>query len=172
MEPPSPAGDPRLPRAVEASPRIAAVRELLRADVRPLWAGGTLAVAHAPATTALRRALAALGPAGRLVRGLEAAESTLAGERRGLDALPEEMRREQGARVSRVLLVSADGTERFHRQVERLLRSHAPRVLACRLDWSSAELGAAAFGPGAVAKLVLSGHKSAAAALLEALVEP
>jgi hypothetical protein len=172
VEPPPAADTLRLPRAVEESPRVEAVRAALRADVRPLWAGGTLGVPHIPLTSALRSALGTLGAAGRLVRGLETAEATLAGERRGLDALPAETRRRQGRRVSRVLLVSADGAERFHRQVERLVLAHAPRVVACRLGCTSAELGAAAFGAGAVAKLVLSGHKSAAAALLTALAAP
>ncbi|MCC6767089.1 MAG: hypothetical protein IT293_20735 [Deltaproteobacteria bacterium] len=171
MEPP-PADDARLPRAVEASPRAEAVRAALRADARPLRTGGALAVAHVPMTATLRSMLATLGAAGRLVRGLETAEEALAGERRGLAALPEEIRRRQGSRVSRVLVMSADGADRFHRQVERLVLAHAPRVVACRVDCTSAELGAAAFGPGEVAKLVLSGRKAAAVALLEALAGP
>ncbi len=166
------AGGVGLPRAVEASPRVEAIRAALHADVRPLWGGSTLAVAHVALTGSLRTTLGRLGAAGRLVRGLETAETALAGERRGLEALPEDTRRRQGARVSRVLLLSADGTERFHRRVERLVRTHAPRVAVCRLDCSSADLGAAAFGAGAVAKLVLSAHRSAAADLLEALAEP
>ncbi|MCC6850207.1 MAG: hypothetical protein IT294_17075 [Deltaproteobacteria bacterium] len=170
MEPP-PAGDLRLPRAVEASPRAEAVRAALQADVRPLRAGGALAVAHVPMTAALRSALGTLGASGRLVRGLETAGATLAAERRGLEALPAEIRRRQGPRVSRVLMVSADGAERFHRQVERLVLAHGPRVVACRVACTSAELGEAAFGSGEVAKLVLSDRKAAAAALLEALAE-
>ncbi len=158
----------RLPRDLEADPVLADVRAALQADVRPLWAGATFAVPVIPLTSAVRTAIAALGASGRLVRGLEAAAAMLAAEQRGLAALAEDVRRRQGARVSRVLLVTDDGAERFYRQVERLALGYAPRVLVCRLACTSEALGELAFGAGAVAKLVASGHKRAASGLLRA----
>jgi hypothetical protein len=70
------------------------------------------------------------------------------------------------------LLVSNDGAERFYRQVERLVVGHAPRVLACVLDCDSPTLGDLLPGAAGVVKLVLTGHKTAAAAVLRALAEP
>lgn len=100
------------------------------------------------------------------MRGLETAESTLAAEARGLAASPGAARE---PRVSRVLLAANDGAERLYRQIERLAREHAPRVLVCLVDAPSPELGSLIFGPGATAKVVLTGHKDAATRLLLAL---
>lgn len=102
---------------------------------------------------------------GTLVRGLETVEATLAAETRGLAASPAAPE----PRVSRVLLAANDGAERLYRQVERLSRTHAPRVLVCLLDVPSSELGGVIFGPGATAKVVLTGHKDAATRVLLAL---
>lgn len=162
----------RLPRDVESDPCHDDVRRALAATTRKLWPGGTLAVSVLPLTASLRAALRspALGP--RLQRGLEGAAATLTGEERGLAALPRAVADRQGKRVSRVLVVTNDGAERFYRQVERLALAHAPRVLVCLLDCDSPTLGGLLYGPGAVVKLVLTAHKSAAAGLLRAFAGP
>jgi hypothetical protein len=128
-----------------------------------------LVVPSVPLTPTLRAALAALAAQRRLERGLEAADATLAAEQRGLAALAPAVAARQQPRVSRVLVVSNDGAERFYRQVERLALTHAPRVLVCRVDASSAVVGEVCYGPGALAKLVLTTHKTAATDLLRAL---
>ena len=161
---------PRLPRAVESGKHRDAVEAALDADRRLLWSGGTLRASHVPLSSSLRTALAALGSRGMLVRGLESAEAELAAERRGLDALPADLRARQGRRVSRVLVVSDDGAAWFYRHVERLVMGNTPRVLVCRVACGAAELGALAFGAGSDAKLVLTNRKSAAAAVLESLI--
>src|SRR5207244_13638512 len=51
-----------------------------------------------------------------------------------------------GARVSRLLLLSADGAERLYRHVERLALAHAPRVLVVALSADAATLGRATTG--------------------------
>lgn len=164
-----PGSPPRLPRELEAGPVGSAVRAALAADVRTLWERGTLPAAHVPLTDTLRATLAKLGGHGLLERGLETAEAALGAERRGLEALDAETRARQGQRVSRVLVVSDDGAERFYRGVERLALAHAPRVLVCRVACTSADLGSIVFGPGEVAKLVLTSHKRAAVSILEAM---
>lgn len=158
-----------MPRDVEVGSHADAVRAALAVDRRRLWAGGSELVSHVPLTAPLRSALAALAARGMLVRGLETADAELAAERRGLDALADDVRARQGLRVSRVLVVSGDGSERFYRHVERLAAANAPRVLVCRVECTSAELGGVACGEGAEAKLVMTSRKSAAATLLEAL---
>ncbi len=161
---------PRLPRELESDPRIADVRAALNAEVRVLWPRGTLAVAVVPLGASLRATLAALAVNARVQRGLEAAESALDAERRGLDALPEAVAVRQGQRVSRVVVISNDGAERFYRHVERLALVHAPRVLVCLLDCTSVVLGELLYGPGAIAKLLFTTHKTAATTLLRSLV--
>lgn len=165
-----PAGPLRLPRDVESDPCHEDVRRVLAARTRKLWSGGTLEVAVVPSTAALRKVLCSPSTARQLQRGLEAATATLASEQRGLAALPPAVT--QGRRVSRVLLVTNDGAERFYRQVERLAITHAPRVLVCVIDCDSAGLGELLYGSDGVVKLVLTGHKTAAARILRALAGP
>lgn len=162
---------PRLPREIEADPRHAAVRAALTAAPRLLWSGGVVAAPVVPLSAALRRVLddPALRPC--LVRGLESAAATLAAEARGLAAQPGAAARAPAERVSRLVLVSADGAERFFRQVERLVLGHAPRVLPCVLDCDAATLGAALVGRPALVKLVLAAHKRATAGLLLATAQ-
>src|SRR5205814_9164503 len=112
-----------------------------------------------PRTSPLRHALAAAAAGGVLRRGLEAAESALDVEQRGLAALPPEEARRQGDRVSRLLLVANDGAERFYRRVEHVVVAHAPRVLPCIIECDSGTLGALLYGPAATAQLVLGDHK-------------
>jgi hypothetical protein len=159
----------RLPRDVESDPCHDDVRRVLAARTRKLWSGGTLEVVVVPLTESLRAVLQAPPTAGLLQRGLEAATATLAAGQRGLDALPPAVTDRQGQRVSRLLLVTNDGAERFYRQVERLALTHAPRVLVCVIDCDSLVLGTLLYGPDAVAKLVLTGHKTATTAILRAL---
>lgn len=166
--------DPRalpLPRRLEADPRASAVRAVVAADVRPLWSGGTLGVSRltlsAPLATALRRARRAE----RLQIGLEQAADALASQRAGVAARgaggPQGV-----ARLSRLLLVSEDGAERFYRRVERLLTTDAATTLGIVLAVDAGVLGAAIGLPGKGVKLVLLDHKDAVTEALLALVTP
>ncbi|MCW5892250.1 MAG: hypothetical protein KIT14_17150 [bacterium] len=110
-------------------------------------------------------ALRAAARAGQLRCGLEGAETRLAAERAGLGPDP-------APRVSRLLVCSNDGAERFYRTVERLVRTHAPRVLALVVDADAAALGSACFGREATARAVLVEHRDAVAAALFALATP
>jgi hypothetical protein len=162
----------RLPKAVEADPRAAALRARLRKDARPLWREGELRVARAPLDDALAAALRGAKRAGQLLRGFEAAEEALAAEEKGQRAADREAGAPRGARVSRLLLLSDDGAERFYRHAEALLEHHAPRVLGLRLRTDAETLGALLFGEGRLARAVLLAHKDAVAAVLLALAEP
>jgi len=155
----------RLPREIEADPCQGAVREALAASTRRLWPGGTLIVSVVPLTDACACALRTAHRVGLLRRGLEAAAGALDAERRGLAARSPE----PGRRVSRLLLVTRDGAERFYRHVERLVVTHEPRVLACLLDADSATLGRLLYDRDAGVKLVLAEHKTAVSAILRAL---
>lgn len=167
--------EPRLPRAVEADPRCDALRRWLVEHARPLRDGGEWRVAWAPLTGALAAALRSARSTGRLVRGLESIAPTLEAEARGQRLADERLAVERGdapraARISRLLVLSNDGADRFHRQVESLLRRHGDRVLALRVDASAEELGALLFGPGHLARAVLIEHRDAVATALLALV--
>lgn len=154
-----------LPRALEADARSEEVRRVLGAQAAPMWAGGSLAVAHLPLTAPLAAALARAARRGFVRRGLEAVTDALDAQRTGLLA-------GQDVRVSRLLLCTDDGAERFYRGVERVLRDHAPRVLGAVLGVDGATLGRLLFGADATAKLVLVEHKDAVSDVLLALASP
>ncbi|MFO0687350.1 MAG: hypothetical protein U0900_01430 [Myxococcota bacterium] len=131
------------------------------ASGRPRWAGGAL-------TPALVNALFEARRARRLVRGLEEAEAALRaqalgiGGARGVDApVPD--------RISRLLLVSEDGSDRFFRKISSLLRQYSKmlEVYVCACDEQA--LGGAVFGEGRRARAVLVDHKEAVVQVLRAI---
>lgn len=158
----------RLPRRVEDDPEAERLLGQLAAHSRPLWAGGSLKAPRIKIGPDLEDALVSAYSAGRLIRGLEGAERALATEERGLRAVDRRTGIERGGRVSRVLLLSDDGSERFYREVESLVQRHAPRILALRSSVDEATLGRL-FGADQVARLLLIGHKDAVSAVLLAL---
>ncbi|HEU4408597.1 MAG TPA: hypothetical protein VFS43_25270 [Polyangiaceae bacterium] len=163
----------KLPRALEADPRAPAVTAALEASARPLWAQGTIAVAHLPLTEVLSRALAGSGRRGALAQGLETIETRLANEQRGLDALQAKPGAQPGApRISRLLVLANDGSQRFYRDAESLLRRYEARLLGLRLDVGGDDLGAAALGRNALARALLIDDREAVTAVLLALAAP
>jgi hypothetical protein len=158
---------PRLPRAIEIDPHRAAIEAALARDARPLWPGGTLPVAHVPVEPSFERALAAAQEAHQLARGLEQAEALLASEQKGLDALRERQGTALADRTSRLLVVASDGSERFYRQVERLLLRHADRLLGLRLEAPFEQL--ALFGREALVRAVLVTDRDGVTDVLRAL---
>jgi hypothetical protein len=161
--------DPRLPKRLEDEPVAANLVRQLATRARPLWANGETHAAQIEACLALEAALQAAFSAGRIVRGFETAERALAAEEKGLKHVDRTSGIERGRRVSRLLVLADDGSERFYREVEFLLRRHAPRVLALRLSVDERTLGLLMFGPGQVARLLLVEHKDAVSAVLLAL---
>jgi hypothetical protein len=161
----------QLPKLVEADPRGRELLRILTAHARPLWPEGKIQVPMVAFSPALAEALRTARRAGQLVRSLEGAERRLVAEDRGLDLVDQRSGVLRGARVSRLLVLADDGTERFYRQVEKLLRQQGRRVLALRLDVKAETLGQMLFGPGRRAVLLLLDHKEAVSAMLLALVE-
>lgn len=156
----------RLPRRVEDEPGAAHLAGELAARAAPLWSGGEVRVPRVEVVPDLEAALKSAFSAGRIVRGLEGAEHALAAEERGLKHAQLESGVERGGRVSRLLVLADDGAERFYRNVESLLRRHAPRVLALRLAVDQHALGQLLFGSDRVARLLLVTHKEAVSEIL------
>jgi len=154
-----------LPRELEADPDADAIRARLAEPGRRLWSGGAVTAPLLSLSPDLAAALGAARGAGQLALGLEGAADALANEARGLARRPGG---EGNARVSRLLLVSEDGAERFYRQVERLAAEHGPRLLVLVLASDALGLGRATAGRETPVKAVLARHKDAVAALLRA----
>lgn len=161
----------RFPKALDEDARTPALHARLRASCQKLWVGGVIQVPWVAWSEALAAALASSQREGQLTQGIEQAERALAREARGLSMADARSSTERGSRVSRLVLASKDGTERFYRQIEHLLRTHGPRVLALRLDADSAVLSGVLDKPGAVVRALLVEHKTSVARVLLALCD-
>ena len=91
-------------------------------------------------------------------------------EERGIANLREGRGLPTGNRVSRLLLFSNDGAQRFYRHIEHLLQLHAPRLLACMLDVDGNTLGSVITGKEKQIKVVMAEHKEAVSEILRALL--
>lgn len=105
----------------------------------------------------------------RLSRGLDGAEALLASEEAGLNQVASSPASSGRTRISRLLIVSGDGSERFYRQVEKLRVRFSNRLEVLLIDCDDAALGAAAFGPGRRARALLLHHKEAVVRFLSIL---
>ncbi len=158
----------RLPKAIENEAEGALLHAALRERPRQLWSGGALSVPTASWSGGLASALSRAQREGHLVCGLERAEKALNREVRGLAMADARSATERGSRVSRLLLVSNDGTERFYRQVERLVCTQGPRLLAILIDADSSQLAAVVPQALGVVRAVLIEHKDCVARVLSA----
>jgi hypothetical protein len=161
----------RLPKSLDDHPQLPALRTQLRSCSRKLWEGGAAQVPVVRWSEPLASALGNAQREGHLLQGIEQAERTLDREAHGLSIADSRSSTERGSRVSRLLVVSNDGTERFYRQVERLLRTQGPRLLALRLDADSRQLSTVMGDPGGLARALLVEHKTSVARVLLALCE-
>lgn len=159
----------RLPKRVESDPRAPQLLHNLTTHNRPLWRDGEINIPTVTLTVALAEALQKAHASGQAVRGLESAERRLAAEERGLQMADRQAGAPRGVRVSRLLLLSNDGAERFYRNVETMLHRHGPRVLTVRLETDAGRLGELLFGPGRIARLVMLEHKQAVSDVLLAM---
>ncbi len=158
--------DIRFPRQLEADETAEAIRNALMVRTVKLWSGGDLDVARIAMDEPLKKALRMARLQGRIQYGFETVFSRLARESKGIKQVRERGDAPYGDRVSRLLLFSNDGAERFYRHVESLLQAHAPRLLGCLLDIDGLALGSALTGKEARIKLVMVEHKDAVSEVL------
>ncbi len=163
----------RLPRLGDRQDCEPALLAQLRSNLSPLWRDAQLEVPTFPFSAPLRTALENAVSSGQIVRGLEGAERMLDLEARGLELADAKSSVARGTRISRLIVMTSDGSERFYRNVEALLLRHGPRLLALRLEIDTYQLGACLFGEAEVARLALLVRREAVvAALLALLPEP
>jgi hypothetical protein len=154
---------------MENDPKGAAVHAALRAHARKLWEGSRLVVPTARWSPALEKALEGAQRERRLVRGLEQIEKVLEREAHGQSLADARSATPRGSRVSRLMLVSNDGTERFYRQVERLVVAQSPRLLAIRVDGDSSQFAGSVPEAAGVVRALMIEHKELVASVLTAL---
>jgi hypothetical protein len=162
--------DMRFPRQLEADYSPDAIRRALMGSTAKLWSGGNLDVPRIELTDPVKKALQAALLRRQIRFGLEEVSDKLKNEETGIANVRERSDVPQGERISRLILLSNDGAERFYRHVEQLLRLHAPRLLACLLDADSSVLGKLITGKDKQIKLVMAEHKDAVADMLRAVL--
>jgi hypothetical protein len=160
----------RFPRQLEADETAEAVRRALMARTVKLWPGGTLDVARITLDEPLKKALLAARLQGRVRFGFEAVVDRLESERKGILNVRRRADAPYGDRVSRLLLFSSDGAERFYRHLESLLLANAPRLLGCLLDIDGRVLGNLLTGRERPIKLVMAEHKEAVSGILLSMI--
>jgi hypothetical protein len=159
----------KLPRTTLEPEQLAAVENFFTSDVRPVCMGSEIVASHISLEQNLRDSLRSHARTGCITRGLETIAKFLDDEKKGLVQMQEKTGQPDAQRMSRLLLFSSDGSERFYRQVASLLKAHGNRVWGCRLDVSDEELGALVVGEGNPAKALLINDKKALASFLTEL---
>ena len=105
--------------------------------------------------------------AGRVVRGLEDSVTALAREEAGLSRAEATKTDSGHPRISRLLVVSSDGSPRFFRQVEQLKERYVHRLEVVLLEVDEHAFGEAVYGPGKRVRAILLNQKDAVIHFLE-----
>lgn len=147
-----------------------ALQTALYTQTQKLRTDGDLVVPLLTVTSDLVETLRTAERRGHLRIGLDAAEEKLARERQGLLKMEKEQGLFVGKRISRLILVANDGTERFYRSVEWLAKDHQSRLLVCRLNIPGSEIGRILFGEERNIKLLLIDHKDTVSLVFQTLI--
>lgn len=161
--------DIRLPREVEADGTAEIIRKILGARTFQLWPNGELSIPMITMSEPLKKVLQRATLNSQIRFGLEAISDKLKGEERGIANLREGRGLPTGERISRLLLVSNDGAQRFYRRIEHLLMAYVPRLFACVLDMDSNALGDLIKGKETQVKAIMAEHKVIVAEILRAI---
>jgi hypothetical protein len=163
--------DMRFPRQLEADGSAEIIRRELMANTTRLWTGSKIDVPVITLSEPLKMALQKARPQGRIRYGAESIFEKLASEKRGIANVRKQTDAPYGDRLSRLLLFSNDGAERFYRHIEQALQAHASRLIGCLLDIGGGALGHLITGKERVIKIVMAEHKDVVSCVLRALVD-
>ena len=126
----------KLPRQLENEGVESDVRAALERESIALYSDSEISIPVLKLNPKLRQHIFYAKSAGALIFGFEAIEEYLANELQGLQNIDS-----HSDRVSRLLIVTNDGSHRFYRGLEFLQRRQGERVLICRLDVDSVTMG-------------------------------
>ena len=142
------------------------VREALERESIELCAGSEISIPILELTPELRQQIFYAKALGDVTIGYESIEKRLLHELRGLqkmDNLTE--------RVSRLLIVTNDGSPRFYRELEFLRNKQGGRVLICRMDVDSLIMGGILALKKTPVKAILLNKKSSVINVLRSLLK-
>jgi hypothetical protein len=161
--------DIRLPRQLEADNEALAIHQTLISCATILYHGGKIEVPVIQWNEALKIQVQKARLQGRIRFGLESITEKLASERYGIKTAHQTSKAAYGERISRLLLFSNDGADRFYRHIEQLLEQNAPRLLGCKLNIDAGQLGQFIFGKERNIKIIMAEHKDVVSGMLRAI---
>jgi len=159
----------RLPRQLEADSSAEAIRQVLISCAAKLMPGGKIDVPLIKWSNPLKMALQKARLQGRIRVGLESISEKLANESYGIKNAHQSSGVAYGDRISRLLLFSNDGADRFYRHIEQLLEQNAPRLLGCKLNVDAGVLGQLILGKDKKIKIIMAEHKDVVSDVLRAI---
>jgi hypothetical protein len=158
------------PRTELPTQALAALEAFFDADLRPICEGVPVRVSYLHLDERLQDCLRGAVRTGCLTQGLESIAKLLDDEKKWLVEVQKRTGQPPAQRMSRLLFLSNDGSERFYRQAASLLGAHGNRLACARLDAPSETLGSLLAGArGNPAKAVLINDKRALGAFLAAV---
>ncbi|MBX9838691.1 MAG: hypothetical protein K2X69_10310 [Silvanigrellaceae bacterium] len=131
---------------------------------------GTIKVPCIELNDNLIQALAFARRCGSLRGGLESIETLLQTEEAGLVSMRSRQKSKDPNRISRVLIFSNDGSDRFYRHCETLLAKYKSRVFGIKINADSVLLGKSFFGKEKAVKAMLVSRKDAVIKVLSAVM--
>ena len=160
----------KLPRAIESDERYEEIKKILDSSLKKVNKNSHLKAVFLNGTPRFINALQLEQKRGRIIRGLENIQRNLDIQANGIALADEKAGTVRSARVSRLIIISNDGSDRFLRKLENLLEEHDDRVLPIILNSDSEELCAMFFGADKTAKVIMLAHKESVCNALLALL--
>lgn len=161
--------DIRLPRELEADGTTETIRQALGVRMVQLWPGGNLSIPMITMGDPLKKVLQRASLNGKVRLGLEGISDILKKEQKGIANLREGRGLPMVDRVSRLLLISNDGAQRFYRHIEHLLQDHSPRLFGCMLDMDGNAVGKLITSKETQIKVIMAENKGVVAEIFRAI---
>lgn len=155
----------QLPKQLKKDNVESDVRAILEKESIELCSDSNISIPVLKLNPELQKQLFSAKFLSQLVLGYEDIEKTLNNELRGLQNV-----NNQSDRVSRLLIVTNDGSARFYRQLEFLHEKQGGRVLICRLDVDSVVMGNIFKIQNKQVKAVLLNRKESVVKVLKSLL--
>ena len=132
---------PKLPKGLNDHPLAPSIDKWFRENQGPLRLGGEMTVAALNWSPQLEAAIFGVQHAEHLLQGLELIKRAMDKETHGLNSVSNKTGVPVPERLSRLLLLSCDGSDRFYRQAEGLLLANQDRMSGCIISADSETLG-------------------------------
>ena len=159
-----------LPKLIEDSDILQRINDLLNTDKALLWSGSATKIVCLPFTDKLADLLFKGLEDEKITGGFDSINRILSSEAKGLSQVDKKTDQQRVKRISRLLVISNDCSERFLRKIDKLAVDHKDRLLVVMLDIDSERLGELIYGEDKLVKSLLLEHKEIVAEFLQALI--